>query len=220
MFLKICGTTSLFDAEICARAGADALGVIVRHARSPRHVELAAARAISAGAGAPVVAVCVNQDLESLEQIAAELKPLALQLHGDETPQLVAQLSARGHTVWKALAGDAATLQCAARLYRDAGAAAFIVDAREANASGTIYGGTGHLADWTAARALVNEGFRVVLAGGLTPDNVGRAIEAVRPWGVDVVSGVEDEARQGAKDAAKVRAFADATRNAANFLHI
>ena len=218
MFLKICGTTSLFDARLSQLAGADALGVIVRHAASPRHVELDGARAIGECVQVPIVAVSVNQSLESLERIATQLKPLALQLHGDESPELVRELSARGHTVWKAIAGDAAALMRAAHDYSDAGAAALIVDAREVNQSGTIYGGTGHLADWTAACALVDKGFRVVLAGGLTPENIGRALEIVRPWGVDVVSGVE--ACKGVKEAAKVEAFAKAARDTANLLHL
>ena len=218
MFLKICGMTSLADAEICARAGADALGVIVRHAASPRHVEIETARAIARGAGAPVVAVSVNQSLEDLEQIAAELNPLALQLHGDESPELVGHLIERGHTVWKAISGDVAALTGAAKIYSDAGATALVVDAREVGEGGVVYGGTGQLADWTTARALVDDGFRVILAGGLSADNVARAIETVRPWGVDVVSGVE--ARGGVKEAAKVRDFVALARGAANFLHL
>lgn len=218
MFLKICGTASLADAELSARARPDALGVIVRHAASPRHVEDATARAIARAVDVPIVAVSVNQGLEALEQIAAELEPLALQLHGDEAPDLVRELTARGHTVWKAISGDATTLRRAARVHTEAGAAALIVDTREVNAGGVVYGGTGQLADWTTARALVDAGFRILLAGGLTPDNVARALEIVRPWGVDAVSGVE--ARKGVKDAAKVEAFASAARDAANLLHL
>ena len=208
MFLKICGTTTLADAEMSARAGADALGIIVNHAVSPRHVAIENARAIAGdvAASVPIVAVSVNQSLEALEAIAAQLHPLALQLHGDESPELVRQLVARDYVVWKALSGDAATLRQHARIYTDAGAVALLIDARETTASGVVYGGTGHVADWNAARALVDDGFRVILAGGLTPENVARAIETVRPWGVDVVSGVE--ARKGVKDAEKVRAFA------------
>ena len=203
MFLKICGTTSIDDAQLSARAGADALGVIVRHAASPRHVEDEMAQLIRIESGVPIVAVSVNQSLESLEQIAATLQPRALQLHGDESPDLVRALVARGYTVWKAIAG--ASMLNAAQIYTDAGASALLVDARETRANGTVYGGTGHLADWTAARALVDAGFCVILAGGLTPENVARAIETVEPWGVDVVSGVE--ARKGVKDADKVRDF-------------
>ncbi len=204
MFLKICGTTSINDAQLSARAGADALGVIVRHAASPRYVVDEMAREICTKAGVPIVAVSVNQSLESLEQIAAQLQPLALQLHGDESPELVRELARRGTAVWKVIAG--ANLLNDAQIYTDAGASALVVDAREIGANGTIYGGTSHLADWTAARALVDAGFRVILAGGLTPENVARAIETVEPWGVDVVSGVE--ARKGTKDAGKISEFA------------
>ena len=203
MFLKICGTTSIFDAQLSARAGADALGIIL-HPPSPRHVELEAARALAAAVAAPVVVVSVNQSLETLEQIATQLQPMALQLHGDESPALVRELAARGHNVWKVLAG--ANLLDDARRYTDAGASALVIDARETGANGTIYGGTGHLADWSAARQLVDAGFKIILAGGLTPANVARAIQTVNPWGVDVVSGVE--ARKGIKDADKVRDFA------------
>ena len=220
MFLKICGTTSRADAALAARAGADALGVIVNHPASPRYVELSRARAIGENVRVPIVAVSVNQSLEALEAIAAALSPLALQLHGDESPALVRELSARGHTVWKALAGDATECVRAARVYSQAGASALVVDAREVGASGTVYGGTGQIADWNAARALVSDGYRVILAGGLTPDNVARAIAWVEPWGVDVVSGVEVAGRKGVKDGAKIEAFARATRDAANLLHL
>ena len=196
--------------------------MIVNHAASPRHVAIERARAISdsnaGGVAAPVVAVSVNQSLEALERIARDLKPLALQLHGDEAPELVRELVARGLVVWKVLSGDADALARQARIYTDAGATALLIDARETGANGTIYGGTGHTADWDAARALVDDGYRVILAGGLTPENVARAIEIVRPWGVDVVSGVE--ARKGVKDAVKVRAFIAAARGAANLLHL
>ena len=207
MFFKICGTTSLFDAQLAARAGADALGIIV-HPASPRHVELESARAIAVAVEVPIVAVSVNQSLESLEEIARALQPRALQLHGDESPELVSELTARGHSVWKVLAG--ANLLDDARRYTDAGASALLVDARETGETGTIYGGTGQLADWSAARQLVDAGFKIILAGGLTPENVARAVQTVNPWGVDVVSGVE--ARKGVKDADKVREFAVSAR--------
>ena len=203
--LKICGTTSPFDAEIAARAGADCIGVIVEHPASPRNVSLESARHIALGARVPVVALSVNRNLESLLEIADKLQPHALQLHGDETPELVRQLSARDWTVWKAISGDAAALSDQARVFSDAGAQALLVDARETTLTGTTYGGTGQIVDWTAVRGLVNQGFRVILAGGLTPDNVARALEIARPWGVDVVSGVES--RKGVKDPDKVNAF-------------
>ncbi|HEX8464937.1 MAG TPA: phosphoribosylanthranilate isomerase [Abditibacterium sp.] len=202
---KICGTTSLGDAQLAREAGADFLGVILHHPASPRHVSLEVARQISDSVSLSVVALGVNQSLETWLHIAEALRPVALQLHGDEAPELVAALAARGFSVWKAIAGDENALLAQARLFSQAGAKAIVVDAREIAPGGTIYGGTGHLADWNGARRLVELGFRVVLAGGLDPDNVARAVETVQPWGVDVVSGVE--ASKGRKDAAKVRDF-------------
>ena len=92
----------------------------------------------------------------------------------------------------------------------EAGADAILVDARAATSDGTIYGGTGQRSDWLLARALVSEGVRVVLAGGLDAQNVSSAIEQVRPWLVDAVSGVE--ARKGVKDPEKVAQFIAAAR--------
>lgn len=204
--VKICGTTSPRDARLSQEAGADFLGVILHHPPSPRHISLQTAREIKEATSLPLVALSVNQDLETLLQINEELEPYALQLHGDESPQLIEQLSARGLRVWKAVSGDETALFSRARVFRDAGAEAILVDARETSAHGIVYGGTGHLADWNAARNLVDAGFRVILAGGLTPENVQRAVETVRPWSVDVVSGVE--ASRGVKVAEKLLLFA------------
>lgn len=203
--VKICGTTTPGDAQLAQQSGADWLGVVLHHPPSPRHVSLEAAREIRRATSVALVALSVNQPLPVLLHLAAELEPSALQLHGDESPALVEQLVARGQTVWKAIAGDQNALLRQARVFTEAGAGAILVDAREVSAQGIIYGGTGHCADWSAARALVEQGFRVLLAGGLTPENVARAVQIVRPWGVDVVSGVE--AAKGRKDALKVRDF-------------
>ncbi len=203
--VKICGTTSPRDARLSHEAGADFLGVILHHPRSPRHISLQMAREIKAATSTPLVAVSVNQPFEVLLEIVEILRPHALQLHGDESPQLVEQLSARGLRVWKAISGDKNALFSQADAFRDAGAQAILVDAREESPQGVIYGGTGKSADWNAARHLVESGFRVILAGGLTPDNIARAIETVRPWGVDVISGVEAE--KGIKNEAKVLEF-------------
>lgn len=189
--VKICGTTSPRDARLSHEAGADFLGVILHHPPSPRSISLETARDIEAATPLPIVAVSVNQTFEALLEVAEILRPHALQLHGDESPQLVEQLASRGLRVWKAISGDQNALPSQAKAFRDAGADAILVDAREVSPQGVVYGGTGKSADWDAARSLVESGFRVVLAGGLAPENVRRAIETVRPWGVDVVSGVE-----------------------------
>ncbi len=204
-FVKICGTTSALDARLSQEAGADFLGVMLNHPASPRHISLEAALEIRDSVSIPIVALSVNRNLEQLVEIADVLQPRALQLHGDESPELVAELAARGFEVWKAVSGDAAALFEGATRFTKAGASAILVDAREVSSLGTVYGGTGHLADWNGARALVESGFRVILAGGLAPENVARATETVRPWAVDVVSGVE--ARKGVKDASRLREF-------------
>ncbi|HEX9996379.1 MAG TPA: phosphoribosylanthranilate isomerase [Abditibacterium sp.] len=209
--VKICGTTTPHDARLSQESGADFLGVMLRYPRSPRYVSDEMAREIRAATHVPFIALSVNQNLESLLEIAANLEPRALQLHGDETPELVADLTKRGLRVWKAISGDEISLFEQARAFRDAGAEAILVDAREISPEGIIYGGTGQLADWNAARRLVEAGFQVILAGGLSPQNVARAVESVQPWAVDVVSGVEAE--KGIKDAQKVRDFVQQTHS-------
>jgi len=202
--IKICGTTSLPDAQLAARAGADYLGVIIEHAPSPRSVSLETARAIFTSTDLPTVAVTVNQSREFLLNIQRELRPAALQLHGDESPELARALIQNGATVWAACDNRERAMQM-----RDAGASAIVIDARAVQNNATIYGGTGARSDWNLARELVHElvqdGTRVILAGGLHPRNVGEAIEFVQPWMVDVVSGVEE--RQGVKSLSKVAEF-------------
>jgi len=208
--VKICGTTSVEDARLALDAGADWVGVIASHAPSPRNVSPDLARAIRDLAPDKTVLLCVNLDEAELSRLLQTVEPTLLQLHGDESPELVASLAGRGVRVWKAIHGDAESLMQQARAFTDAGAEAVLVDAREARASGTVYGGTGRVADWNGARALVDSGFRVILAGGLAPENVARAVAMVAPFGVDCVSGVEES--KGVKDGKKVREFIRAAR--------
>lgn len=205
MQVKICGTTSVLDARLALEAGADFVGVIVAHPPSPRNVSVEVARSIQRIVGDKLVLLSVNRSAAQLLQLVEEVRPAVLQLHGDESPQLVAALAKRSLRVWKAIHGDEAQLRRAAHEFTQAGVEAVLVDAREIGANGTVYGGTGRVADWSGALALVEEGFRVVLAGGLSPDNVARAVEVVEPWAVDCVSGVE--ASKGVKDEGKVRDF-------------
>jgi phosphoribosylanthranilate isomerase len=215
MLIKICGTTTSHDVLLAARAGADYLGIIVEHLPSPRNVDLESAIEIRdalqrAGLSTPLVAVTVNLPIARLLEIQELLAPQVLQLHGDESPELVAQLVERGARVWATAGEGEAALQRASTLL-GAGAEAILVDARAQTSSGTtIYGGTGKSSDWSLARELSQSGARVVLSGGLNPQNVAHAIEQVQPWIVDAVSGVE--ARPGVKDENKVRTFIEAAR--------
>jgi phosphoribosylanthranilate isomerase len=212
--VKICGTTSRGDALLAQEAGADFIGVVLDHPPSPRHVALADATQVLGEVQLALVALSVNQPLEWHEQARQVLAPLAprliSQLHGDESPDLIRQLKERDFEVWTAVGepGEAGLRRAHAMLV--AGADAILVDARAVSASGVVYGGTGHRSDWNLAARLVEEGARVVLAGGLNPSNVSEAVQAVRPWAVDCISGVEE--RRGKKDAVKVRAFVETAR--------
>jgi phosphoribosylanthranilate isomerase len=208
--IKICGTTSPRDAQWAAQAGADYLGIVVEHPPSPRSLPLEEAVAVAAATTLPVVAVTVNLPLQRLLRIHRVLRPAALQLHGDETAELVRALRAVGITVWGVAGGTSATARRRATELVDAGATAIVVDARAVHAGATIYGGTGETADWSVARELAEAGRRVILAGGLTPRNVAQAIAEAQPWMVDVVSGVETA--KGRKDETKIRAFVAAAR--------
>jgi phosphoribosylanthranilate isomerase len=210
----VCGNTSVVDAQMAARAGADYLGIIVEHRPSPRCTSLERAREIRIATARPTIAVTVNLALDRLLHIAEALQPAALQLHGDEEPELVRQLKSRGLTVWAACTGEPQALRRRALQMAEVGADAILVDARAtAESGGIVYGGTGHQGDWQTAHELVNDGLRIILAGGLNAGNVAEAIAAVQPWMVDVVSGVE--ASKGIKDAVKVNRFIEAARHQA-----
>lgn len=212
MLVKICGTTSTRDALLAHLAGADFLGVILSHPRSPRHIEMETALAIREAVSTPIVAVTVNLPLSQLLQISEVLQPHALQLHGDESPELVAQLVNRGLKIWCAVGGEDARERASTLL--SAGAEAILIDSRASTKTGeTIYGGTGKRSDWGLARELSDSGARVILSGGLSPDNVAEAIGEVQPWLVDTVSGVEE--KPGIKDGEKVQDF---MRNALSIL--
>jgi phosphoribosylanthranilate isomerase len=194
--VKVCGIRRSEDAVLAAGLGAAALGFVF-WPRSPRVVSAAVAREIIARLPPFVTAVgvFVNQPVDEVLETASAAGVSAVQLHGDEDP--VAYVS-RGVRVIKALAvGEQFTAADAARV--PAGVTV-LLDAHDP----IRRGGTGQTIDWSRAAAVA--GMRpVVLSGGLTPDNVERAVRTVRPYAVDVSSGVE--AAPGVKDESKLRAF-------------
>jgi phosphoribosylanthranilate isomerase len=223
IWVKICGNTSLEDALLAAAAGADSLGFIF--AASPRRVTVAAAATICAGLPGPIEKIGVFVDAGA-EEISATVRACGLtgvQLHFATQAGLAGELrvllgrQARILRVVHLQAGtgaDSAARVAAeiAVLADDAALDGVLVDSRTATASG----GTGLTFDWNAARDGVfgsQSGLRLIAAGGLTPANVAEAVKTLRPWGVDVVSGVE--AAPGRKDADKVRAFVERAREAA-----
>ena len=208
VFVKVCGITTVDDALLAARAGADAVGLVFWPG-SPRRVDLETARRISAALPPFVlrVGVFVDAPRAELETAAREVGLDVLQLHGQEAPE---DLSGLPRRVVKAVpVGPGFVAESALRY---AGAAdGILLDSRPSGASPP--GGTGTTFDWSLAREVREKVPFLVLAGGLTPDNVGRALTAVRPDAVDVSSGVESA--PGHKDPAKVRAFLDAVARTA-----
>lgn len=193
--VKICGITSLEDALTAVEAGADALGFVF-HEQSPRHVTPEDAAGIIAGLPPFVqtVGLFVNRPIEYVNETANHCRLDLVQLHGDEPPEFCAAVVRR---VIKAFRVQDITSLDPIKNYR---VAAHLLDAY----SPTAYGGTGLTFNWDIAKVAKEFG-PVILAGGLTPDNVREAVAAVQPYAVDVSGGVESV--PGKKDAAKVREF-------------
>jgi phosphoribosylanthranilate isomerase len=205
--VKICGVTNVTDAMAACQAGADALGLNF-YARSPRAITVEKAVEIreQLPAGVEVFGVFVNTDSAEIVRIVREARLDAVQLHGDEETELVARLSEMV-PVFKAL--RVGPDFSAAELEKYPDATGFLFDAAD-RAPGQ-YGGTGRLADWGVAQQAAR-GHRIILAGGLNAENVAAAITQVRPYGVDVASGVE--ATPGTKDHEQVREFIREARRA------
>lgn len=202
--IKICGITNVEDALAAVEAGADALGFVF-HRESPRRVVLDVVRRI-VGQLPPFVlpvGVFVNEDLKTVRDLMDGCGLALAQLHGDET---AAYCEALGRPALKAIRlRDRGTFLAMAEYKGRAQVRGFVVDA----SSDTLYGGTGRVADWDLAAEAAKASL-VLLAGGLTPENVTEAIQKVRPYGVDVSSGVES--RPGKKDHTKIRAFINAAK--------
>ena len=202
--IKICGITNAEDARIAVAAGADALGFVM-YRKSPRHVEPSVVRDVVAELPPFVLAVgvFVNEDLAVTRNLMDECGFALAQLHGDESASYCADL---GRPVLKALRlKDREGLLALAEMRGRGNLRGILLDAYVPDG----YGGTGRLADWSLAQE-VSRVTPIVLAGGLTPSNVAEAIQVVRPYGVDVSSGVEE--RPGKKDVDKVRAFIKSVR--------
>ena len=201
IFIKVCGITRLTDALHAVQHGATALGFVF-WPHSPRYVALDRAREIIAElpSGTTTVGVFVNEPVDAIRAVVARTGINAVQLHGDEPPAYAAAL---GWPVFRALTvADAAAAHDAWPEET-----AFLLDTIDP----VRRGGTGETVDWSRAAAIARTR-RVVLAGGLTPLNVADAIGAVRPFGVDVSSGVEKS--PGVKNCDKVARFLENARHA------
>ena len=222
--IKICGLQRLADAQVAAQAGVDYIGLVFVPGR-PRCLDTAAAATLAASLhaefapGPQIVGLFVDQPLAAVRQILQDVQLDAAQLCGQESPDYCRQLIQEEQIAAikvlhiPAQVGDddaaaaemLAALETAMRQYRDAGCRLTLdrlVDG--------LPGGTGQSFDWNIAAQLSRRGHPFLLAGGLTPTNVAAAIAQVRPWGVDVSSGVETAGR---KDPAKIRDFVNQARS-------
>ena len=200
--VKICGVTSVRAAVACVDLGADSIGVNFVPT-SPRRVDEVVAREIVRALHGKAVVVAVVADLSTsaMRRLVDATGVDWLQLHGDEAPEVVASMLPDAYKAIRVRGPDDV-----ARANEMPGAH-ILVDAKVEG----VLGGTGSVFDWKLVTALARRR-RLTLAGGLTADNVGAAIDLVRPWRVDAASGLEDDRYE--KDLSKVRSFIEAVRRA------
>ena len=204
--IKICGIKTLKDALAAIEAGADYLGFNF-YPKSVRFIEKSPCAEITSvlkreHPQIKLVGVFVNSSVEEIRDILQTCQLDIAQLHGDETPETFALLAPYAFRAFRGIPESNAG-------YERNEAPAMLIDA----AVKGVYGGSGVTADWTAAAELAKK-YPLLLAGGLTPENVADAVRQVQPWGVDVASGVESA--PGEKDAEKMLAFVKAVREVEN----
>lgn len=197
--IKICGIKTIYDARAAINAGADMLGFNF-YPKSPRYIEKDMCAAITSVLKKEypqikLVGVFVNSAVDEIKDILQTCSLDLAQLHGDETLEMLNELRGKAFKVFRGVTD----WETDKRMVTDF-APAFLIDAQVKD----VYGGSGVQADWNAASKLAKQ-YNFLLAGGLTPENVGGAVSRVKPWGVDVASGVE--ASLGVKDEAKMIAF-------------
>jgi phosphoribosylanthranilate isomerase len=199
--IKICGLTRVDEALGCAKLGADAIGLVF-FPKSPRYVTDKQALTISSAVSDQVkrVGVFVNSSLDEILRKVDVCRLSAAQLHGQESPDLVRKLSDEGIPVIKVLFVDGKPSLAEADQYA---ASAFLVECSK----GPLPGGNAMVWDWGAVKPF-GEDHPLILAGGLSPENVVQAVSSARPHAVDVSSGVE--ASPGRKDLGRVAAFIEA----------
>lgn len=207
--LKICGVTNVEDARLVSSLGADYCGLVVDIGFSERKLSVEEAREVASASDIPVVVLLCDPTVEQALEAARRIEPHALQLLCRESPELIAELKSRASCrIWKTVHLPAVPDQASPEEFVEAGADALLVDSSDTSQGFLRLGGTGKLADWSASAELVaRASVPVFLAGGIGPENVESALMEVRPYGIDLCSGVEAE--KGKKDPEKVRTLID-----------
>lgn len=215
MWVKICGTTNLEDAKLAVDAGADAVGFVFGASRRQVVAEQVAEITPHLPEKVEKIGVFVDESHDRITEIVRIAGLTGIQLQGDETPETVAELRNLNlrmvvKVVWASAGIGTLPQRIAAHRPNVDG---ILLD----SGSVAVRGGTGKRFDWIEVAAQlrrIQNGTRLIVAGGLNPSNVATAIATLHPWGVDVASGVERE--PGRKDPDKVRAFVAAARKAGN----
>lgn len=220
--VKICGTTSVPDARMAADAGADYSGVVVEVPFSERSVPINSAAEIARQTPIPTVILVFDCPTDWVIEAAVQIKPFAIQLLGHEPPTQVAALKGSlSCEVWKSLflpsenepRADEKAVVAQMEAHIDAGADALLFDTAEFGNGKARFGGTGKQSDWNLSAQLIQAcEVPAFLSGGIRPENVRTAIETVRPYGVDLCSGVE--ASKGIRDRWKLKRLMEHARAA------
>lgn len=205
--LKICGNTNIEDVELVGNSGADYCGILVDVGFSERSLSLEQACKVASASKIPNVILMCNPEIETVAEVVAKIQPYAVQLLGQESLEFVKNLKSRVRCqIWKTIHLPIVSGQASPEEYVQSGADALLVDSVDASEGFLRLGGTGKIADWKAAAAIVEAvSIPVFLAGGINPENVEKAILEVHPFGIDLCSGVE--VSKGKKDPEKLRAL-------------
>jgi len=205
--VKVCGFTDPEQLRQSAAFGIDMAGIILWEGseRAVSDADAASFSAVARDCGIDLVGVFVDEAPDQVERCYREMGLAVAQLHGSESVEQVRELCDRGLRIWKGLQMSPGFQNEHARTYWEAGAEAVLLDAWHPH----LRGGTGQKVDWQVAARLAAQG-RLVLAGGLSADNIEGAVRMIRPWGVDASSSLE--VSPGHKDLSRVREFVRAAQ--------
>lgn len=213
--LKICGNTNSEDVRLVGDSGADYCGILVNVGFSERTLDLPQAAKLAEESKIPTVILLCDPEIALIRAVAAAINPFALQFLGHESPDMIKELKDDIKCqLWKTVHLPGIPGEASCDDYIRAGIDALLVDSVDTSEGFARLGGTGKLADWNAAAEIVRRvSVPVFLAGGINPANVGKAIAEVRPFGIDLCSGVEKT--RGKKDPEKISDLVRNIRSAA-----
>jgi phosphoribosylanthranilate isomerase len=224
--VKICGTTTVADAQMVVEAGVDYSGIVVETPFSERSISIPQAAEIARYTPIPTIALVFNRPIDWVQKAVEKIEPFAIQLLGHEVPHEILRLKRLlSCEVWKSLflpsdGGqkiDARAIYAQAKAYISAGADALLLDTVDFSSAKARFGGTGRTSDWNFARQLIGDSqIPAFLSGGIRSENVRAAIENVRPYGIDLCSGVESA--KGVRDSQKLELLMQQVR-AASIAH-